>query len=187
MHQNKELHGPSSALTSLCRAHSHLQRIRMPSHCGILGNETMDTVAKEGATKEQEDSSTLFTEAKTMLNNLHRGQDHAQQPSQRPRPSSTPFKEAKTKLNSLHRGQDQAQLPSQRPRPTTFTEAKTKSWTAQQLSQRPRPSSTPFIEAKAMLNNLHRGQDQEPSQRPRPRPFTEAKTKNLHRGQDQEP
>ena len=37
------------------------------SHCNVLGNETSDTLAKEGTKKEQEDRSTTIKEAKTII------------------------------------------------------------------------------------------------------------------------
>ncbi|KAK7092397.1 hypothetical protein V1264_008145 [Littorina saxatilis] len=39
----------------------------VPSHCNILGNEAADTLAKEGTTKDQNDRSTTFKEAKTII------------------------------------------------------------------------------------------------------------------------
>ena len=64
--RDKELNDLATSLTSLCRAHKvALQWV--PSHCNILGNETADTLAKEGTTKEQSDRSTTFKEAKTII------------------------------------------------------------------------------------------------------------------------
>ena len=147
----------------------------MPSHCSILGNETRHcgkgrcnkrAGGQLNSFTEAKTKSTPFTEAKTKLNTLHRGQDQAQHPSQRPRPSSTHFTEAKT--SNLHSGQDQQ--PSQRPRPragqlNNFHRGQDQQPfhrgqdPAQHPSQRPRPCSTPFTEAKTMLNKLLRGQD----------------------------
>ena len=159
---------------SLCGAHSHLAvdafplqhtRQRDCRHCG-KGRCNKRAGGQLNSFTEAKTKSTPFTEAKTMLNTVHRGQDQAQLTSQRPRPAT--FTVAKT--NNLHRGQDQEQDSS-----TTFAEAKTNNL---------------FTEAKTQLNTLHRGQDpaQHPSQRPRPcsTPFTEAKTmlNKLLRGQD---
>ena len=53
-------------LTRLCMKHTvTLQWI--PSHCGIHGNETADTLAKEGTTHAQNDISTTYSEVKTII------------------------------------------------------------------------------------------------------------------------
>ena len=63
---NTDLNGLSSSLASLCRSHVvALQWI--PSHCNVRDNEIADSLAKEGSTQEQEDKSTSFSEAKTII------------------------------------------------------------------------------------------------------------------------
>ena len=42
----------------------------IPSHCGVLGNEQADRMAKLGALKEQPDNSVNYTEMKTIINTL---------------------------------------------------------------------------------------------------------------------
>ncbi|KAK7107380.1 hypothetical protein V1264_015318 [Littorina saxatilis] len=64
--RDKELNDLSSALTSPCRAHTVVLQW-VPSHCNIPGNEAADTLAKEGTTKDQNDRSTTFKEAKTII------------------------------------------------------------------------------------------------------------------------
>lgn len=64
--RDKELNDLTTALTSLCRAHTVVLQW-VPSHCNILGNEAADTLAKEGTTKDQSDRSTTFKEAKTII------------------------------------------------------------------------------------------------------------------------
>ena len=65
--RNKELNDPSSTwppcaetVQSSCSGYDG-------SHCNVLGNETADSLAKEGATKEQENRVAIFREAKTVV------------------------------------------------------------------------------------------------------------------------
>ena len=55
-----------SNLTRLCMKHTVILQWT-PSHCGIHGNETADTLAKEGTTYPQNDRSTTYSEAKTII------------------------------------------------------------------------------------------------------------------------
>jgi len=64
--KNTELNGLSSALALLCRSHTVILQW-LPSHCGVLGNETADSLAKEGTRQEQADRSTSYPEAKTII------------------------------------------------------------------------------------------------------------------------
>ena len=74
-----ELTDLSTALTSLCSSHAvTLQWI--PSHCKVPGNETADTLAKEGAHKEQTDRSTSYEEAKTLVKAKQQKQWRQQHP-----------------------------------------------------------------------------------------------------------
>nr|XP_022335859.1 ribonuclease H1-like [Crassostrea virginica] len=43
----------------------------IPSHCGIIGNEKADKLAKEGAKQDQEENAVSFTEMKTIIKSLH--------------------------------------------------------------------------------------------------------------------
>ena len=65
-HRDTDLNDPSAALAFLCRNYAvTLQWI--PSHCNMPGNETADSLAKEGTTREQVDRSTSYPEVKTIL------------------------------------------------------------------------------------------------------------------------
>ena len=64
--RNTDLNDLSSALASLNRSHAVVLQW-IPSHCNLLGNETADCLAKEGAQQEQVDRSTNFSEAKTII------------------------------------------------------------------------------------------------------------------------
>ena len=64
--RNSELNSLSSTLASLCRNHVVVLQW-IPSHCNVHGNETADSLAKEGSTQAQEDRSTSFFEAKTII------------------------------------------------------------------------------------------------------------------------
>ncbi|RUS84323.1 hypothetical protein EGW08_007917 [Elysia chlorotica] len=68
--KNKDLNDLTSALTSLSQTHTiALQWI--PSHCNVFGNETADLLAKKAAALQQNDYTTTYSEAKTII--------HAQQ------------------------------------------------------------------------------------------------------------
>ncbi|XP_070183027.1 uncharacterized protein, partial [Littorina saxatilis] len=75
--KDKELNDLSSALTSLCRAHTVVLQW-VPSHCNILGNEAADTLGEglgeqgekdraEDRTLWDADRSTTSKEAKTII------------------------------------------------------------------------------------------------------------------------
>ena len=55
-----------SNITRLCMKHTVILQW-IPSHCGIHGNETADTLAKEGTTYAQNDRSTTYSEVKTII------------------------------------------------------------------------------------------------------------------------
>ena len=66
IHKDQELNNLFSSLENLCKTHIvHLQWI--PSHCGVLGNEMADALAKEGSGRKQEVKSTGYEEAKTII------------------------------------------------------------------------------------------------------------------------
>ncbi|RUS80763.1 hypothetical protein EGW08_011486 [Elysia chlorotica] len=68
--KNKDLNDLTSALTSLSQTHTiALQWI--PSHCNVFGNETADLLAKKATALQQNDYTTTYSEAKTII--------HAQQ------------------------------------------------------------------------------------------------------------
>ena len=52
--------------TGLCMKHTVILQW-IPSHCGIHGNETADTLAKEGTTYAQNDRSTTYSEVKKII------------------------------------------------------------------------------------------------------------------------
>ena len=64
--KDTDLNNLVSNLTRLCMKHTVILQ-RIPSHCGINGNETADTLAMEGTTYVQNDRSTTYTEVKTIL------------------------------------------------------------------------------------------------------------------------
>ncbi|RUS82318.1 hypothetical protein EGW08_009908 [Elysia chlorotica] len=68
--KSKDLNDLTSALTSLSQTHTiALQWI--PSHCNVFGNETADLLVKKAAALQQNDYTTTYSEAKTII--------HAQQ------------------------------------------------------------------------------------------------------------
>ena len=64
--KDKEQHSLITKLTDLSkRCNTTLQWI--PAHCGLRGNELADTLAKQGAHLEQNDSTTTYSEEKTII------------------------------------------------------------------------------------------------------------------------
>ena len=84
---NAELNDLSSALASLCTRHTVILQW-IPSHCNLHGNETADSLAKEGSHQEQIDRSTSYSEAKTIIRAEQLRQWHQQHPRYN---SSDPF------------------------------------------------------------------------------------------------
>ena len=64
--KDTDLNNLVSNLTRLCMKHTVILQW-IPSHCGIHGNETADTLAKEGTTYAQNDRSTTYFEVKTII------------------------------------------------------------------------------------------------------------------------
>ena len=64
--RNVDLNDLSTSLAPVCNSHTVVLQW-IPSHCNIHGNETADSLAKDGATKEQRDRSTTYAEAKTII------------------------------------------------------------------------------------------------------------------------
>ena len=64
--KDTDLNNLVSILTRLCTKHTVILQW-IPSHCGIHGNETADTLAKEGTTYAQNDRSTTYSEVKTIM------------------------------------------------------------------------------------------------------------------------
>ena len=122
----EKLNNLSPALTSLCSIHAVVLR-GLPSHCNVLGDETADTLAKEGTTKEQGDRSTTLKEVKTVINASQHSKRRGQQPSKKSRPLSMQVSTARGRVNSLERSQDryQCQSAQQGDRSTAFKEVKT--------------------------------------------------------------
>ena len=64
--KDTDLNNLVSNLTRICMKHTLILQW-IPSHCGIHGNETSDTLAKEGTTYAQNDISTTYSEVKTII------------------------------------------------------------------------------------------------------------------------
>ena len=64
--KDTDLNNLMSNITRLCMKHTVILQW-IPSHCGIHGNETADTLAKEGTTYAQNDRSTTYSEVKTII------------------------------------------------------------------------------------------------------------------------
>ena len=64
--KDTDLNNLVSNLTRLCMKHTVIVQW-IPSHCGIHGNESADTLAKEGTTYAQNDRSTTYSEVKRIM------------------------------------------------------------------------------------------------------------------------
>merc|ERR1711867_166894 len=53
----------------------------IPAHCGLPGNETADTLAKEGRRMDQTDASVSYKEEKTIIKNLLQKKWHETHPN----------------------------------------------------------------------------------------------------------
>ena len=68
---NPELNNLTSAISHACSS-KNLTLQWIPSHCGLIGNETADKLAKDGAAQEQTDFSTSYSEEKTIIKSKSR-------------------------------------------------------------------------------------------------------------------
>ena len=64
--KDKEQNSLFSKLIELTKKY-HVTMQWIPAHCGIRGNEIADTLAKQGAQDEQTDSTTTYSEEKTII------------------------------------------------------------------------------------------------------------------------
>lgn len=74
----------------------------IPSHCGILGNEKADKLAKEGAQQDQEENAVSFTEMKTIIKSLHKTPQQQDSYHQLSRPEQTTIFRLRTGHNKLN-------------------------------------------------------------------------------------
>ena len=78
--RNADLNELSNELTSLSKTNTVVLQW-IPAHCNVQGNEMADTLAKDGATKEQTDKSTTYSEAKTIIKAKHNRKWKEQHPN----------------------------------------------------------------------------------------------------------
>lgn len=74
----------------------------IPSHCGIIGNEKADKLAKEGAKQDQEENAVSFTEMKTIIKSLHNTPQQQDSYHQLSRPKQTIIFRLRTGHNRLN-------------------------------------------------------------------------------------
>ena len=74
----------------------------IPSHCGIIGNEKADKLAKEGAKQDQEENAVSFTEMKTIIKSLHNTPPQQDSYHQLSRPEQTIIFRFRTGHNRLN-------------------------------------------------------------------------------------
>ena len=74
----------------------------IPSHCGIIGNEKADKLAKEGAKQDQEENAVSFTEMKTIIKSLHNTPQQQDSYHQLSRPEQTIIFRLRTGHNRLN-------------------------------------------------------------------------------------
>ena len=85
--RNKELNSLTSALAALSAEVEEVVLQWVPAHCGIRGNETADTLAKEGAMKEQTDNLVSYDEVRTIIKAQQRKKWQLQHPRHNPKDS----------------------------------------------------------------------------------------------------
>ena len=85
--RNKELNPLCTALATLSATVQKVVLQWVPAHCGIRGNEKADTLAKEGAKKEQTDKLVSFDEIKTIIKTNQRKTWQLQHPCHNPNDS----------------------------------------------------------------------------------------------------
>ena len=85
--KDKDLNKTATAINHLSKNHI-VQLQWIPAHCGIKGNETADILAKQGASSEQLDLSTTYSEEKVKIKTYHKTKWKNQHPNHNP---SDPF------------------------------------------------------------------------------------------------
>ncbi|XP_063417326.1 uncharacterized protein LOC134699848 [Mytilus trossulus] len=75
---------------------------RIPSHCGVGGNEQADTLVKDGAEQQQKDSPAYFTEMRTIIKSLFNSPQQQESYHQLKRSEQTTIFRLRTGHNRLN-------------------------------------------------------------------------------------